>query len=149
MRVFYHKNGKKSNKNIDNCYFYATIHTMNAEFKRNILNAIKNNTVRVTYLDGSHYTYTLYGKNNTVLMVVDCYDGYFPRISIDINGQHVGHINHLARTEKQFQNNYDISMIADRMFMKNAEQHGLVRTTMNKKQFLLSQFLTKNSIKRK
>ena len=122
---------------------------MNTEFKRNILNAIKNNTVRITYLDGSHYTYTLYGKGNIVLMVVDCYDGSFPRISIDINGQHVGHINHLARTEKQFQNNYDISMIANRMFFKNAEQHGLVRTTMNKKQFLLSQFLTKNSIKRK
>ena len=122
---------------------------MNKEFKRNILRAIKNNTVRITYLDGSHYTYTLYGKNDKELMVIDCYDGIMPRISIYINGEHVGSINHFARTEKQFANNYDISVIAKRMFLKNAEQHGLVRTTMNKKQFLLSQFLKSNSQKRK
>ena len=113
---------------------------MNKEFKRNILNAIKNNTVRVTHLDGLHYTYTLYGKDNKKLMIVDCYDGTLPRISIEINKQRVGHINHLARTDKQFANNYDVAMIANRMFMKNAEQHGLIRTTMNKKQFLFFLF---------
>lgn len=122
---------------------------MNKEFKRNLLRAIQDNTVRVTYLSGSHYTYTLYGKNNKELMVVDCYDGNLPRISIYINGESVAHINHFARTEKQFKDNYDVSIIANRMFLKNAEQHGLIRTTMNKQQFLLSQFLKNNSIKRK
>ena len=122
---------------------------MNKEFKRNILKAIENNTVRISYLSGTHYTYELIGKKGKVLMVVDCYDGILPRISIYINNESVGHINHFARTEKQFQDNYDISKIAQRMFMKNAEQHGLVRTSMNKKQFLLSQFLKSNSIKRK
>ena len=82
-------------------------------------------------------------------MVVDCYDGKLPRISIYVNGEEVAHINHFARTERQIQDNYDVSMIANRMFLKNAEQHGLIRTTMNKKQFLLSQFLKANSIKRK
>ena len=122
---------------------------MNKEFKQNILESIKNNTVRVTCLDETHYTYTLFGKNDKVLMTVDCYDGTLPRIDIAINGEHVGHINHFAKTEKQIQNNYDITVIAERMFMKNAEQHGLIRTTMNKKQFLLSEFLKANSIKRK
>ena len=122
---------------------------MNKEFKRNILNAINNNTVRVTYLDDTHYTYTLYGKNNHELMVVDCYDGILPRINIEINGEQVGHINHFARTTRQIRNNYDIAMIANKMFLKNAEQNGLIQTTMNKKQFLLSQFLQTNSIKRR
>lgn len=122
---------------------------MNKEFKRNILNAINNNTVRVTYMDDTHYTYTLYGKNNHELMVVDCYDGILPRISIEINGEQVGHINHFAKTTRQIRNNYDIAMIANKMFLKNAEQNGLIQTTMNKKQFLLSQFLQTNSIKRR
>ncbi len=122
---------------------------MNKEFKRNLLNAIKNNIVRVTYLSGSHYTYTLFGKNNKELMVIDCHDGNLPRISIYVNGENVAHINHFARTKKQFQDNYDVSMIANRMFLKNAEQHGLVRTTMNKQQFLLSLFLKNNTTKRK
>lgn len=122
---------------------------MNKEFKRNILNAIKNNTVRVTCLEGNHYTYTLFGENDKELITVDCYDGILPRINIEINGESVGHINHFARTEKQFKNNDDITIIANRMFIKNAEQYGLIRTTMNKKQFLLSQFLKENSKKRK
>ena len=122
---------------------------MNKEFKRNILQAIENNTVRISYLSGSHYTYELIGKKGKTLMVVDCYDGDLPRIHIYINGKSVGHINHFARTEKQFKDNYDVSAIAQRMFLKNAEQHGLVRTSMNKQQFLLSQFLKRNSTKRK
>lgn len=122
---------------------------MNKEFKQNILDAIQNNTVRITYLSSSHYTYKLIGKEGKILIVVDCYDGNLPRISIDINDEHVGHINHFAKSERQFKNNYDISVIANRMFLKNAEQNGLVRTTMNKKQYLLSQFLKKNSKPRK
>lgn len=121
---------------------------MNKEFKQNILRAIKNNTVTITYLSGTHYTYELVGKNNVSLMVVDCYDGYLPRIDIYIDNKPVAHINHFAKTTKQLKNNYDVTVIANRMFLKNAEQHGLVRTTMNKQQFLLSRFLEKNSLKR-
>ena len=122
---------------------------MNKEFKQNILRAIKNNIVRVTYLDDSHYTYKLFGKNNKVLMVVDCYDGFLPRIDIEINGKHVAHINHFARTESQIKDNFDVTMIANRMFLKNAEQNGLVLTTMDKQQLLLSNFLKENSLKRR
>ena len=42
---------------------------------------------------------------NKELMTVDCYDCDFPRISIYINGQHVGNINHLVQTEEQIKNN--------------------------------------------
>ena len=124
---------------------------MNKEFKQNILKAIKNNNVRVTYLDDTHYTYTLFGKKDKALMTVDCYDGILPRISIYINGEPVGHINHFAKTDEEIKNNYDITMIANKMFMRNAEQNGLMvtLTTMDRKQFLLSRFLQKNSIKRK
>ena len=122
---------------------------MNKEFKQNILRAIKNNIVHVTHFSDTHYTYTLFGKNNKKLMSVDCYDGKFPRIEIFVNGESVAHISHFARTKQQCQNNYDVTSIADRMFLKHAEQHGLIRTTMNKKQFLLSQFLQKNSLKGK
>nr|MBQ0091385.1 hypothetical protein [Candidatus Enterousia merdequi] len=119
---------------------------MNKEFKRNILNAIKNNSVHLRYLDESSYTYELLGKNDKVLMTVNCYDGIIPRISIEINGQNIGNLNHFARTEKQHKNNYDISMIANKMFLRYAEQRGYIQTSMNKKQFLLSQFLKKNSL---
>lgn len=122
---------------------------MNKEFKQNILHAIKHNTVRVTCLEDNHYTYTLFGKRNKVLMTVDCYDGVLPRISININGQHVANINHFAQTEEQLKDNYDITTIANRMFLKNAKQNGLIETTMDKKQFLLSKFLKENSIRRK
>ncbi len=121
---------------------------MNKEFKQNILRAIQNNTVRVTFLSDNHYTYTLYGKNDKELMIVDCYDGTLPRISIYINGEHIGHINHFARTQRQFKNNYDISAIANKMFLKNAEQYGLIATTMTKQQLLLSKFLNEHSIKK-
>lgn len=124
---------------------------MNKEFKQNILKAIKNNTVRVTYLDDTHYTFTLFGKKDKVLMTVDCYDDTIPRINIDINGEHVAHINHFAKTDEQLKDNYDVTMIANRMFLKNAQQSGrtVILTTMDRKQFLLSRFLQKNSIKRK
>ncbi len=118
---------------------------MNNEFKQNILRSIKHNTVRVTCLEDNHYTYALFGKNDKILMVVDCYEGILPRINIEINNEHVTGLNHFAETEEQIKNNFDVTMIANRMFLKNAKQHGLIETTMNKKQLLLSKFLKENS----
>ena len=103
---------------------------MNKEFKQNILRAIKNNIVRVTYLSDSHYTYKLFGKNNKVLMVVDCYDGLLPRISIEINGKHAGHINHFAQTKSQMKDNFDIFD-----FELTAEEMGEIRALDNGKRF--------------
>lgn len=81
-------------------------------------------------------------------MTVECFDGDFPRISITIKGEHVAHINHFAQTEEQFEENYDVAIIANRMFDRYAEQNGLVKTTMNPKEFRLSNFLTEFSQKR-
>ncbi len=122
---------------------------MNKEFKRNILRAIKNNTVEATEYSDTHYEYKLFGHKHRLLMSVECFDGDLPRFTIKINGEYVASINHFARTAEQFENNYDVAIIANRMFDKFAQQHGLIQTTMNKKQFLLSQFLQTNSIKRR
>ena len=122
---------------------------MNKEFKRHILNAIKNNTVEATEYSDSHYEYKLFGRKHRLLMSVECFDGELPRFIIKINGEHVAHINHFARTEQQFENNYDVATIANRMFDKFAKQNGLVKTTMNSKEFKLSNFLQEFSQKRR
>lgn len=123
---------------------------MNKEFKRNILNAIKNNYVKVhESVDDGYYVYTLYGKNNRELMQVEMFDGPFPRATITINGERVAGVNHFARTPKQIQTNYDVFHIVNKMFDKYAEQNGLIKTSMNKKQFAWSMFLRENSIKKR
>lgn len=121
---------------------------MNKEFKQNILHKIKTNRVEPTVYSDTHYEYNLFDRNNRLLMTVECFDGDFPRISISINGEHVAHINHFAQTEEQFKDNYDVAIIANRMFDKYAQQNGLVFTTMNEKEFRLSNFLKEFSQKR-
>ena len=122
---------------------------MNKEFKRNILQAIKNNTVEAAEYSDTHYEYKLFGRKHRLLMSVECFDGEYPRISIIIKGEPVANINHFARTEEQFQNNYDVSIIASRIFDKFAQQNGLIKTTMNSKEYRLSKFLKEFSQRRR
>ena len=121
---------------------------MNKEFKRNILQAIKNNTVEAIEYSDIHYEYKLFGRKHRLLMSVECFDGELPRFVIKIKGEHVAHINHFAQTEEQFRNNYDVAIIAERMFDKYAKQNGIVKTTMNEKEFHLSNFLKEFSQRR-
>ena len=122
---------------------------MNKEFKRNVLHAIKNNTVEPTEYSDTHYEYKLFGRKHRLLMSVECFDGEFPRISIKIKGETVANLNHFARTQEQFENNYDVAIIANRMFDKYAKQNGLIQTTMNQKEFHLSNFLKEFSQRRR
>ena len=122
---------------------------MNKEFKQNILRAIKNNTVEVTEYSDTHYEYKLFGRKHRLLMSVECFDGEFPRIGIKIKGEYVTQINHLAHTAEQFENNYDVAIIANRMFDKFAKQNGLIKTTMNEQEFHLSNFLKEFSQNRR
>lgn len=122
---------------------------MNKEFKRNILRTIKNNTVEATEYSDTHYEYKLFGRKHRLLMSVECFDGELPRFTIKIKGEHVAHINHFAQTEEQFENNYDVAIIANRMFDKFAKQNSLIKTTMNEKELRLSNFLYEFSQKRR
>ena len=74
-------------------------------------------------------------------MSVEVFDTDFPRATFKIGKKYSTCINHFAKTEEQFDNNYDIWQILSKLALKFSEQNGICPSTMTKHELKASKFL--------
>jgi hypothetical protein len=121
---------------------------MNPDLKQDILYHIRHNFVKEIEFSDIHYIYKLYNKKGKCILSVEVFDTDFPRAILKIKKIYSTTINHFARTEEQFDNNYDIWQILSKLALKFSEQNGICHSTMNEHELKASKFLH-NSYTRK